>query len=387
MRNKIFIILFYFGLIVKINCQYSITAITPPPQFTHEDLWNLSLTRGNLSDGVSQFMVGLRIYNSSYQLEVKTNTMQFNFPTNSLVINLSNLSTYKPFSIQYYNGTTLQHVVNTGGLFPAGLYNIEFVLMGRPSDGEFTELANFNYQTTIEALWPPLLVIPFDEDTVNTTNPTLVWTPAFSSNYMGSIVYTLKIAEIKLGQTKEQAIASNLVSYRRDNLEGTFHSVTVPLSFNKDYAWKVEANLGGSVLSSQLWKFSLIDASYPPKNYDNGYAELNFSKPGSFIYKAENFKLNVRYEEEYNLPSNYQNLSFKIFDYKGNVIVQNVCTGVSPCNIVKGVNYITFNLNSYGLIKGNYYLLEISNLKNEKWYLRFVPLKFELIGIPADPYE
>lgn len=377
--KKIFLIaILSISALANSFSQYNLIAISPPPLFTHEDLWNLSITRTNMLDGFDQFSIGLRIYNSNYDLEVKSNSATFSITTGSMLINLGNLNTIKPFSIQYYNSTTLQSIVSSGGLFPSGTYNIEFILLGRPSDGEFTELSSFNYQTVVETLWPPLLVTPFDNDTINTTTPTLVWSPAFSSTFMSSIQYKLNLVQIFEGQSKEQALMSNASTYMRNGLMGTFHSVTVPLKFNNNYAWSVEAHLGTQILNSQIWQFSLFDDPFPIGRSDNSFAELN-PIPGSFIYIAENMKLKIRYEEEYNLPSSFQNINFKIFDFKGNVIVQNVCTGVTPCIINKGINYITLNTQTLGLVKGSFYLLEVSNLKNEKWYLRFSPNKSSII--------
>jgi len=377
MKNKIILTLIFIGWLLKVNGQYTLTAISPPPQFTHEDLWNLSLTRSNLNDGISQFLLGLRIYDNSYSLEMKANSSVFNINGNSMLINLSNLNSIKPFTIQYYNGTTLQSVISSGGLFPPGYYNIEFVLMGKPSDGEFVELANYTYQTMVDALWPPMLVNPVDKEILQTTSPTLMWTPAFSTNFSGTILYKLKIVEIKDGQSKEQAIKSNSEFYTKNGIIETFHPLPTPLDMEKTYAWMVEAYLNSLVLNSEVWEFSfeevmqtksLINTSNP----DNEYADLSFDKPESaFVYVANNEKLKFRYFEEYNLPLTYQSLQYKIIDYKGNVVIQNQCSGVSPCNIGKGINYITINTNTLGLTLGNYYLLEVSNLKNEKWYLRF----------------
>lgn len=372
MKAKLYLILIIFLNSLQGYSQYSITAFSPPPQFTHDDLWNLTVTRANLNDGFSQFTIGLRIFNSSNQLEVKTNSAIIALNTNSFSVNLANISTVKPFTIAYYNGTVLQQVISNGGLFPSGVYNIQFFLTGKPSDGDFIELANFTMQVTVDAVWPPLLVSPYDNDTINTTTPTLIWTPAFSSSFTDFIYYNVDLVEVLAGQSKEQAILRNKKIYSGNMLPSTFHLVESPLNIDKTYAWRVKASLGSLELYSQIWVFKI---PLSPINFnipDNGYVELT-PTPGAFIYLAKNNKLFVRYDEEYNLPSTHANLQYKIYDYKGRVIVQNSCTGVSPCVISSEVNYILFNLTTLGLESGKFYLLEVSNLKGEKLYVKFRP--------------
>ena len=48
--------------------QYLLTAVSPPSPFTHDDLWNLTVTRSNTQDNYSKFYIALRIYDGQSQL-------------------------------------------------------------------------------------------------------------------------------------------------------------------------------------------------------------------------------------------------------------------------------------------------------------------------------
>lgn len=362
-----------YMVLTNVQAQYLLTAISPPPQFTHDDLWNLSITRTNTQDNYTQFYLGLRIYNTTGQLEVKTNSSNFSLNQNVTVINIGNINTVQPFTINYYNGTLLQQVIASGGLFPAGTFLIQFTLFGRPTDGVFTELADFNYEVIVDALWPPILLLPEDRDTITVPNPILTWTPAFSTAFTGNITYSLTLVKIMPGQTKEQAIVSNPTYYKQNSLYSTFDVYNgLGLETGFAYAWRVHAQVGGQLLPSQVWEFTLAGTpSLNPVLTTNIFSKLAV-EPDGFVYLAKNMKLNVLYDEEYDLPSGYTNLNFKIYDHTG-IAVASSTSGGGQYPIQKGSNYLSLSCTQLGLQQSNTYLLEISNLKNEKFYLRFKP--------------
>lgn len=90
----------------------------------------------------------------------------------------------------------------------------------------------------------------------------------------------------------------------------------------------------------------------PRKKLDGGY------------YSTQQGKLYVQYKEEYNTS----NLSFKVY----NELNQEQTISIAPVHFRGyGENGIEFDFST--LPSGNkYYVLEITNPKNEKWYLRFM---------------
>jgi hypothetical protein len=106
------------------------------------------------------------------------------------------------------------------------------------------------------------------------------------------------------------------------------------------------------------------------------YAELKRKLDGGYHLTNSGYLL-IKYTEEYNplIPK----LKFNIYDMNRTVVLSSDMTsGVINNHVIKyGDNYCCIKL--WGLLNGchtkaipvGYYILEVSNDKNEKWYLRF----------------
>ncbi len=117
---------------------------------------------------------------------------------------------------------------------------------------------------------PPMLIYPFDGDTVRSAYPVFQWQPAAApSNF--PIHYVLTIAEVTGTQTPLQALsASEYYQYQADNLTQTSLSYppdALPLEDGKKYVWQIRA---------------LDDNGYPPTAND-GKSEL-----WTFVYSSGN---------------------------------------------------------------------------------------------------
>src|SRR5687768_10164953 len=126
LMKKISTYLTVFSLFIcmQINAQFTITAIPPPSgnSFTFDQLWNFTATRPLLSNYV-EFYVSLRIYDNQGNLLVKSNSSVFPFSQPALTVNPMNMGPLNPLSTLYYDNT-LQSVIQNGGFFPPGTYNI-----------------------------------------------------------------------------------------------------------------------------------------------------------------------------------------------------------------------------------------------------------------------
>ncbi|MBL0913106.1 MAG: hypothetical protein IBJ09_12100 [Bacteroidia bacterium] len=355
------------------RAQYLLTAISPPPQFTHDDLWNLTLTRTNTSDNYTQFYIALRIFNNNSLLEVKTNSAMLPLSNAVTVIHIGNIADVQPFTINYYNATVLQQVVASGGLFPPGVWNIDFTLYGRPSDGEFTELADYSYPLIVDAMWPPMLLSPADGDTVQTLNPILTWTPAFSTYLPGNVMYNLRVVPIFTGQTKQQAITANYPAYQDAGIPmplQIYPNTAQPLDSNTRYAWQAEGFSGSSSLGqSEVWEFcycfgNVIDSvnvpliwyDLQPDNTDN-------------IYLFNSDSLRFRFTDPY-LISDSSFLQFELIrEETGEIITDNNTCGDGPFPSSR-IHY-AMDLDGLQLHKGTYRLV-ISDTKRQKYVMRFI---------------
>jgi len=369
-------VLFCLLSAMKVSAQYTITPVPPPPSFTFNDLWHFTVIRSS-TDAYNQFYVSLRIFDGQSQLKVKSNTATLNLPAGTHYYNLGNISDLQPFVTSYYDGGFLQQVISTGGVFPAGTYNMVYTLYGKAADGEFEPLFEDNSQAIVDLMWPPILIWPEDGDTLPDPYPVLTWTPAYSSAYSGQILYQINMVAMLPGQTKEQAILSNPLFYTQRDLPATFLPYTAPypeLNENDTYAWQVTAHLGNVTANSQVWQFTFgpgtpLPSSYPPSLY----APLREKLDAGF-HLAKNKILRIKYTEEYELPTQAY-LLYNVYDEYGNKIRSSVPPSLNfvSASIKKGDNYITLSLGNSGLnLEVNkYYILEVMNYKNEKSYLRF----------------
>jgi len=356
-----------------VRAQYLITAISPPPQFTHDDLWNLTITRTNTGDNYTQFYIALRIFNNSGQPEVKTNSATLPLSNAVTVINTGNIADVKPFTINYYNATVLQQVVASGGLFPPGVWNIDFTLYGRPDDGEFTELASYSYPLTVDAMWPPMLLSPEDGDTVQTPNPILTWTPAFSTYLPGNVTYNLRVVPIFTGQTKQQAISSNFPAYQESGIPmplQIYPNTAQPLDSNTSYAWQAEGFSGSSSLGqSEVWEFCycfspLTDSILVPQVWHDLQPDHTEN-----IYLLTSDSLRFRFTDPY-LISDSVHIRFELIrEETGEVITDNNTCSDGPFPSSR-INY-TMDLQGLQMHKGTYRLL-IYDTKGQKYVMRFI---------------
>jgi len=371
------------GLLLLLTCslgssaQYGISPIPPPPNFTFNDLWHFTVTRSG-ADAYTQFYVALRIHDGKNMLKVKTNSTTFALDVGSRYYNLANINLLQPFGTGYYDAGILQEIISGGGQFPPGSYNITYTLYGKAKDGEFTPLAEEALQTTVEVMWPPILLWPEDKAVLADHYPVLTWTPAFSSSFTGTILYDLKLVELSKGQSAEQAILSNPRFFDVSKLGTTSYPYTSEAPALKDkttYAWQVKANLGGIWAPSQVWQFTFSQDDPLPTGPPSQYYTPVLEKLDGGFAMAVNYELKLKYTEEYELPSSGNNyLIYNIYDQNGIKIRTSLPPMSSPsATIKKGDNYISLALGNPGLnlTAGQFYIIEVMNHKNEKWYLRF----------------
>jgi len=356
--------------------QYAITPVAPPPTFTFNDLWHFTLIRSN-ADNYAQFYVSLRIFGGNNVLRVKSNTAIFSLPVGSQYFNQSNLLPLQPLSTSYYDASVLQQAIAGGGFFPAGTYNIAYTLYGKTADGEFTLLADDALQITVEAMWPPMLLYPADEDTIDTPYPPLTWTPAFSSLYTGPITYTLNLVRLMPGQNGYQAMQANPTYFSQSGIPVTtlvYPAAAQVLDTGEVYAWQVHADGGGTPLgSSEIWTFTLRTVAPEATEVHSPFYFVAFRNIAYDTYRIFDGNIYFQYESEYHNDAN-QHLRCRLLNSK---MVEMPHNGLTELPISMGLNRYVINQCDLG-ISGNaqepFYYIEVTNPKGEKWYLKFKTL-------------
>ncbi len=125
-------------------------------------------------------------------------------------------------------------------------------------------------------------------------------------------------------------------------------------------------------LSACCW----LNQNPTPVPYTQSYAHLKQKLDGGY-YRTASKILKFEYKEEYNVPSPNKKLTYKIYDRQYTTTLgvdansSPIVSGSPLKTIVYGDNRFEIDLNPFGLVSGNFYVLEVSNEKNEKQFLRF----------------
>lgn len=357
----------------SVKAQYTITPVPPPPNFAFNDLWHFTIVRSQ-SDAYKEFYVGLRIFDGSHVLKVKSNSSVFGLEPGSRYYHTGNWAELLPLATSYPDVSVLQQIVASGGNFPPGVYRIVYTLYGKTPDGAFTPLGEDALETTVEALWPPMLLSPADGDSIDNPTPLLTWTPAFSSSYIGTLEYTLNLVEVMDGQNPYQAMQANPAYFSQSNIPATL--LPYPpggqiLQIGKTYAWQVHARASGTGLgASEVWVFTLKTPAIPPAHrLPNQYFKPAPKMPADFVQLKEAY-LPIAFDERYQ-PAEIKEFTFRILDGNKKPVGTQKDFGAA---IKSGFNrYLIPVCASEGklsLRKGKYFL-EILTEKNTKFCLAF----------------
>lgn len=176
---------------------------------------------------------------------------------------------------------------------------------------------------------------------------------------------------------------SNVVVSRINGSDVTYGSYASADSYysNPEYVSTIE----GALFASQLFSgastsfyqdirgiqlsaaLSSIGASNISVSSNKSYGILRKKIDGGY-YLMKDHILRILYREEYNLQSG-ETLSYTIYKLNSTKSVFASTTSI-PSSIIKyGENYLDINL-GFGIVTNGYYLLEVQNNKNEKWYLK-----------------
>jgi hypothetical protein len=369
-KCKLLLICISLTLFTKGYSQYTFTPYPPPPEFTFDDLWHFTITGPVVTD-YTQFYVAMRIFNDQGTLLLKSNTDIFALPNAVLYVDKTDLSAIDPFTTLYYDNT-YQSVVANGDFFPAGTYNIVYTLLGRPADGEFTELAEANITAVVNLFMPPILIYPEDMDTIDTPYPLLTWLPAYQASAGQSIFYNLRLVEMFSGQTSASAIAANPAYFEQYDLPITaipYPASANPIELDHTYAWQVAATIAGvPVAYSQIWQFTYaIPTPVFPEEVDHKQYYSFFEKLDGAVVPVEENSVRMRVEENYNNFENY--LSFNIYNDQNQLVASSSNLSIQ---VINGVRFVEIPLcgGSLQLDQDQIYLIEIFNVKHEKKFLR-----------------
>lgn len=362
---------------IQLKAQFTITPVQPPSTFTFDDLWHLNIG-GPATSNYIEFQVSVRIYdNPTSNLMVKSNSAIFPFSQIPLYANHLNLGPLAPLSTLYYD-YNLQNIIQNGGFFPVGVYDIQFILLGRPADGEFTELAEFDYQMVVEAFWPPMLLDPYNQDTIDNPFPILIWTPAFYASPGTTLEYSLWLVKLNANQDPYQGIASNPYILQNHNMMGTtlpYPPSAYNMQVGDQFAWQVAATVNNQpVAYTEVWTFvyyvdTILDTTHvTEKLFFNLKRVEERTQTIEALYVVQD-KIRFQFDQEYSSPDTTK-IHFTIRDKNDHVIFNSLQSNLFPLGY--GMNRFELDPCLLNLDpEASFYKLIAYNRKKEPFYMFF----------------
>lgn len=346
---------------VVINLQLPPLGLTIKPQ-----LWNLSLV--NTTPGDMEVRVEMVMTDVSNNQRVLTGTSRlFMLPRGARQLRVTDVMPviYNPGSAGYAVDA------NPDGFLPVGLFSICYTVI-RITGGDAVEtLAETCETLEIEPLSPPQLIIPLDNESVDYTRPLFAWVPPAPLNSFYQLSYDWVLVEVQPTQTAADAIQQNIPVLTRQQIVYTsfqYPLASPELDTSKLYAWRVTAKSNTAVVAnSEVWTFKVN--KYEQGTYANtesGYfGKLSKTEDAAFILCSG--VLRFEYLNDYNSNT----VQLKLFDISS--ATRKELQLETPGKLINaGQNFVQLDLREQGgMVNQHMYLLELTDFKNEKWYLRF----------------
>lgn len=270
--------------------------------------------------------------------------------------------------IQYnYTGAYASLDRSPGDLLMAGVYIACYTLIENNGKGFETQIAEECLNTEVEPVSPPQLISPADTSVVETNYPYFNWIPPAPATMFANLQYEIRIAELKKGQSSDEAIQRNTPIYIQRYLSTPY--LLYPASYTKlergkSYAWQVIAKNGNVYTQkTEAWSFKIKEDS-ASIIIDNGmYAKLRKGFDAqSYICKGD---MRFTYQNE----SGDTAATVSIYTIQGDM---KHIADTRKVKLRQGQNFVDLKIGNNGKYQDTQvYILELQNSRNEKWQLKF----------------
>jgi len=294
LKHRFLILLF---LCNAAAAQVTISLQVPPNGILQKNqLWNFILISNTASS--HRILVRLNFYTDKERILV--------FSANSRLIELGKGVKHVGFSEASpitYDYTSSQYSIEKSvqGLLPLGKFQACYSLIEYDGD-KVTEIVSEDCALVeVDALSPPILNLPNNNDTITTIYPNFHWLPPAPLNLFKNLSFDLLLVEVNANQSDGEALQENIpIIQGRDlkNLVFNYPASNTGLVNGKKYAWRVVAkNNRDFVAQSEVSSFyinqqkSSIAAS---ADYGN-YLELKEMHTPSSPYFIDNGVIGVKF--------------------------------------------------------------------------------------------
>ncbi len=356
---------------------------------TYDDLWNINIVSTANGD-YQNFFIHLVAYEQQAGQLFSAQSKAFSIAQGITLFTASNYYSVLQPSINFTSYSNCNSLIQSGGYFPAGNYTFVYELYGLTNNSSGNQIpeiaATYTLNKTIGLFFPPMLLDPENEHVFNlneTGNVIFCWTPAFIQDNSATISYTVNVYQMYNGQTPEQAVISNPTYISESNLSTTCYIYpSAAQSFNDsvEYAWQVKAYNGSAFLAeTEVWTFKfynpprkssvIVDTTVVTPTYYIMLEQLNSTYAEDVTHDSlgnKNNFLRFIFSEPYNIEDTI-NLKYSILNNSTYEKVENL-----PIEKVKyHDNFYEINFDLLDIPYG-YYILEVTDMRNIKWYLRFL---------------
>lgn len=365
MKKHVLLIAFLL-LAVLVRAQVVMNLQLPPAGLTLKpQLWNLSLVNtGNSDLEVSIEMVMTDIASNQRVLSATTRPILLNKGARQLQAKDLVPIVYNPGS----SGIVTDP--NPEGFLPVGVFSVCYTVIMN-LHGEIPQRIGEACETVeIEPLSPPQLVSPADGEATTITRPFFTWIPPAPANLFRNLQYDWVLTEVLYTQSPADAIQQNIPLLTRQNISFTnfqYPMSSPELDTGKLYAWRVTAKSNMMpVANSEVWSFRVTkDSIIASKESDGYFARLHVTEDAAYSICTGTLRF------EYLNEINSNTIDLKIFDISSPVRKEMQLDSTTQ-TVRPGQNFIALKLDEIANLSNTHmYLLEVKNVKQEKWYLKF----------------
>lgn len=362
------IILLNLSLLMSSWCHSQVVVNTQLPAAglsLKSQLWNLSLVNSGQEINVQ---IELTMTDASNNQRVLTAVSRvFKLPRGAKQLQSADL-----MPIVYTPGSPGYNVdARPDGFLPTGVFHICYGVTLYINDR--TEQVNEECETVeIEPISPPQLVVPADNEQVELTRPFFTWLPPTPFNMFNSLVYDWVLVEVQPMQSAADALQQNLPVLTQQNI--AYASLQYPLSApeldtSKLYAWRVTAkNNISPVAVSEVWIFKVkrlsADSTIAQKPLIS-YSRLRRTEDASYIISNGT----IRFEYLNELANSEAIIDVYDISHPSR---RSISPDPNNYPMKYGQNFMEIDLRENSQLTDRHmYLLELTNAKNERWYLKF----------------
>ncbi len=270
-----------------------------------------------------------------------------------------------------YNMVNTAYHIDMGpdGFLPVGQFEVCIEAVQINNDLA-TKIGEDCANIEVEPASPPVLITPAADEIIYEKRPFFSWVPPVPASSFNNLDYTFLMVSIQGLQSAGDALQQNIPVYAQQGIKTTsflYPPGLSPLDTSVIYAWQVSAtSSGNSIVKSDIFMFKVAEYSADTSKVIQAefYSPLKRENDASYTIAGNSIRF------EYLNETNDSVATINISDISGRD--KSVVQLSSVVKLKFGQNFIRHDISALsGLISKHVYLLELTNSKEEHWFLKF----------------